>query len=147
MCAATVITVEYDSTMDTSDDTMSFANTNNILLSPDIVNNYDSDTFEPHSNPTISDNGLNTHHVKVTRYSAIRPSTKTTVTLPDSSGHLYRCFGVSRNGSAMIYFPYHEDTLPSLIQLLTNLQQIQRKEAPVMLRATLGTTETLPLIY
>jgi len=89
MCAAFVTTLDYDFSMNTSDDPKSYANTNNILPSPDIVNIYDSDTVEPLLNHTIFDSGLNTHHVKVTRYSAIRPSTKTTVTLPDSSRHLY----------------------------------------------------------
>ena len=146
LCNTAVSTLDYDS-RDTPYDEMSHENTHNILPTTDTLKNYDADNVKLHSNHTISDSGHNTHRIKVTRYSASRPSTNTTVTPPDSSGQLYRCFGTSRNGSTRISFPYLEDTLPALTQLLTKLQQIQRIEAPAVLRASLGSTATLPLIY
>jgi len=100
-----------------------------------------------HPNHTNSGNGSNSHRVNVTSYPATRSPIEPQEILPASSGHLYRCFGTYRNGCTRISFPYLENTLPVLIKLLTNLQLIQRIDAPAMLRATLGTSETLPLIY
>jgi hypothetical protein len=142
MCDVSVTT---DHAIDTVDDLLIYTNTNLTLPSSDYLSR--SDTAEPDSNPVIPDTGSHMHRVRVTHFPAIRPPTVAPVTLPVTSGHLYRCYGTSRNGCTRISFPYLEDTLPVLTQLLTNLQQIQRIEAPEMLRAALGTSEMLPLIY
>jgi len=146
ICSASAMSLDTEQTTDSVSDKLT-SNSSTPTQPPNIARRHDRDTVEHHPNHSISDSGRPFHRVTVTRYQATRPPIEPQAILPGSSGHLYRCFGTSRNACTRISFPYLDDTLSALIQLLTNIQLIQRIEAPAMLRATLGTTETLPLVY